>query len=132
MSNSNQSSQKEKVDEAKGYHYSSNISPTEHVVLAHRVYQQNYRDCLDDDFYNDGLQDQRCACRLGISGDEEEIKFCYKGFNDAKNQFKDKDSPSNNPHTYDQLKWCFNNMPTDTNGKQQESWVIGCVNYLRK
>lgn len=127
MSDNNQSSQKEKVDEAKWYHYSSPVSSTDHLVIAHRVYPKNYNDCLNDELYTD--QSLRCACRLGLSGDDRDLEICKNGYDFARKNFAGDKLPAKNLHTFDQLRSCLDNMPSD---ETQEKWLIGCVNYLRK
>jgi hypothetical protein len=68
-----------------------------------------------------------CACVLSGAKDS---KTCIKGFNDVRKNFNDMDI-----HPFEPLAWCVKNVESmsGSNIKDfQDSWLLGCINGVRK
>ena len=104
---------------------SSIVSETSNLVLEKYIRQVEMDICTQNPNFQ-GSQDI-CACVLSGAKDS---KICTKGFNDVRGKFNNMDI-----HPFEPLAWCVSNvdsMSGSRNKDSQDSWLLGCVNGVRK
>lgn len=101
------------------------VDETSNFVLEKYVRQAELDICLQHPNFK-GTQDV-CVCVLSGAQDSE---TCVKGFNDVRGKYSNMDT-----HPFEPLVWCVNNVGAMSGSyakDSQDSWLLGCINGVRK
>ena len=95
-------------------HESAIVSKTSNFVLQKYIRQHEIDSCTTA-----SMNAAECACLLSGS---KNTQVCTSGFNAVQSQVENPSVP------FEPLKWCMANQPAENS----ESWLIGCINGIRK